>query len=318
MPRHVAARAPLALLTILAGALVTAPALAGTAPSARAPMVRTEQRIDDHYYDVRGTTPDEVFASIKQKGLGGVPGRAASGVTRANLSASMDISSTPDGPCRIEALAVTLTLDVTLPRHAGARALDQRTRENWEVYATGVEAHEYEHVGIEEQGLREVKTKLERVLADPTLPGPGPEPCRRLIDEVLALQRRETDARHQRFHEQEARWLRDSQHEVRGEIEGMDRRLAEHAARLGALDQRLAALRAEQAMRDAELQVLVGAFGTRLPEPQFSQATALQAAVAELGSAIALQTEAREATAEEHRRLAEVRRQRADDLSWIR
>jgi predicted secreted Zn-dependent protease len=304
---HVVASALLALLVPL-----VAPA------DADALVVRTEQHIDDHYFDVRGTTADEVFASIKQKGLGGVPGRAASGVTKASLSASMQISSTSDGSCRIEALTLTLAIDVTLPRHVGARTLDRATRENWEDYATGVVAHEYEHVGIEEQGMRDVKAKFERVLADPTLPGPGAEPCRRLIDEVLAMQRRETDARHDRFHQQEARWLRDSQQEVRSEIQGMDRQLAEHAGRLRALDQRLAALHAERATRNAELQALVGQYGTRLREPQYSRATALQAAIAELEDAIALQDEAREATAEEHRRVAEARRQRADDSSWIR
>jgi len=312
MPRHVAATSLLVVLAFLAGTLPRAWARADDL------TVRAEQRLGDHYYDVWGTTADEVFASIRRKGLGGVPGRAASGVTKANLSASMQISSTPGGPCRIESLALTLTIDVTLPRHAAAGSLDRATRESWETYATGVEAHEYEHVGIEEQGLREVKAKMERVLEDPTLPGPGPEPCQRLVDEVLALQRRETDARHERFHEQEARWLRDSQQEVRTEIEGMDRRLAGYAASLRTLDERLAALRAEQAMLDAELRALIAELGPSLPEPEFSQATALQAAIAELGSEIAGESERRDAIAEEHRRLAETRRRRAADLGWIR
>jgi len=311
-PRLVASG--LATLGISLGLATAAPGPA----RAGSPAVRTEQTLTDEYFDVWGTNADEVFASIKRKGLGGVPGRAASGVTKANLSASMQISSTPDGPCKIESLALTLTLTVTLPRHGRPGSLDQATRENWEVYATGVEAHEYEHVGIEEQGMREVAAQFERLMDDPTLPGPGPEGCRRLIDELLAAQRRRTDAQHEAFHQREARWLRGSQDEVRAEIQAMDRRIGEHAAALRTLDQSLQVLAGQRGVLAAELRALSEAFGPRLPPAERAEATALAAALADVESQLTLQTERRAEALEEHQRLREARRQRADDLSWIR
>jgi len=285
---------------------------------ASTPAVRTEQSLTDEYFDVWGTTADEVFASIKRKGLGGVPGRAASGVTKASLSASMQISSTPGGPCKIESLALTLSLTVTLPRHGRAGALPQATRENWEVYATGVEAHEYEHVGIEEQGMREVAAQLERLMEDPTLAGPGPENCRRIVDELLAAQRKRTDAQHEAFHQREARWLRGSQDEVRDEIQAMDRRIGEHTAQLRTLDESLQVLAAQRDVLAGELQALADAFGQQLPPQQRAEAVALQSALADVQSQLAFQTQRRAQAADEHERLREARRQRADDLSWIR
>lgn len=304
----------LAFALFLAVTPLAVPAHAGSQ------KVRVEKTLEDNYFDVWGTTADEVFDSIRKKGLGGVPGRAASGVTKANLSASMQISSSPDGgPCSIESLALTLKLDVTLPRHGRPGSLDKATRENWEVYATGVEAHEYEHVGIEEQGMRDVATQLERLMEDPTLPGPGPEGCRRIVDELLAAQRKVTDQRHETFHQQEARWLRDSQLEVRNEIQGMDRRIGEHAQELHTIDQNLNALGAQLAVLEGELQALAAEWGQARMSPEArADATALQGAIADVQSQIALQSERRATTVEEHERLLEARKQRADDLSWIR
>lgn len=270
-------------------------------------IVEASSTSRDHFYDVRGGTADAVFSSIGKKGLGNTPGRAASGLTESKLSYSLESTYGGHKPCQILSLQLRLEIVVTLPRHASPNTLSANARRNWEIYATAVEAHEYRHVEIELRGLEELSTRLRRSIREGKITAPGKSACANYVDELLSQQRTLTRSRHEEFHRESAREVRDLQAEARGRLEEFDEETRQDRVTLAEFDQLIRTVRIEYENEVAALQQL--AYGQRAE----AQAAASML-VEELNAAIAQRNALVEAI--EERLVA--RNTLVEDLLWVR
>ena len=297
-----------ALLPVL-GLLLSDPTAAASATSEprEDQIVEASSTSRDQFYDVRGTTADAVFSSIGKKGLGNTPGRAASGLTESKLSYSLESTYGGNKPCRILSLQLRLDIVVTLPRHASPNSLNASARRNWEIYATAVEAHEYRHVEIELRGLEELSTRLRRSVLEGKITAPGKSACANYVDELLSQQRTLTRSRHEEFHRESAREVRDLQAEARGRLEEFDEETLQDRTTLAEFDQLIRAVRIEYENEFAALQQK--AYGERV---EAEAAAALL--VEELNAAITQRNALVESI--EQRRVA--RNTLVEDLLWIR
>lgn len=297
-----------ALLPML-GLLLSDPTASASATSEprQDQIVEASSTSRDHFYDVRGDTADAVFSSIGKKGLGNTPGRAASGLTESKLSYSLESTYGGNKPCRILSLQLRLDIVVTLPRHASPNTLSANARRNWEIYATAVEAHEYRHVEIELRGLEELSTRLHRSIREGRITAPGKSACANYVDELLSQQRTLTRSRHEEFHRESAREVRDLQAEARRRLEAFDDETRQDRGTLAEFDQLIRTVRIEYENEVAELQQLT--YGQRA-EAQAAAAMLVE----ELNAAIAQ----RNALVESIEERLVARNALVEDLLWIR
>lgn len=281
-------------------------------------VVGRESGVEDQFYAVRGQTADEVFRSIEARKLGDVPGRGASGLTESRLEYTMETATQAGSPCRVTALDLRLTIDVTLPRHEAIGSLDDDTRRNWEIYATAVELHEYRHVEIELRGLDEVAARLERVLGGDRIRGSEMRACRARVDEILRSQRATTRRRHDDFHREDARSVRGLQREGQKKLHAVEDKMETLRATARELEALIEALQEERRLGLEERNVLVEEWGGRLPEPHYARAQALGETANLLGSRIRETRDERNTLVTEFEILREEHARRAEDLSWIR
>lgn len=278
------------------------------------PGLRVETDVQERFYDVRGAGADEVFASIRRRGLGDTPGRAASGLTRSELSYRVKTSTTPEA-CRITDLTLRADVVVTLPRHAAAATLDRSTRTLWEAYEAQVEFHEYRHVEIEFRGLEELEARLRREVLGLDQPPAG---CTGSLDRAIAEQTATTRRRHEEFHVEESRAVREAQADLVAQIERLDEGLAGAREQIESRNARLGDLAAERDARVRSLRVLAERWGDLLPESIGERASESASTVARLDEEIRALAAEQDALAAGYDERAGERRNLVDRLAWTR
>ena len=297
-----------ALLLIL-GLLLNPGASRASATSERKPppQVRVSSESRDLFYEVQGNTADAVFASIGRKKLGNTPGRAASGLTESKMSYSLESTYGGDKPCRILDLQLKLDIVVPLPRHKNPTTLDTRSRRNWEIYETAVEAHEYQHVEIELRGLEELSRRLEGAIAEGKITASGKTACANYVDELLRQQRTLTRNRHDEFHRESAQEVRDLQSAARARLDKFDADTRRDRETLREFDDLLRAVRVQYEEELADLPL-------RPPHEQAEAQRAARTLAEELNAAI----EQRNQLLDEIRERQAARATLVEDLLWIR
>ncbi len=283
--------------------------------AAAATTVRVETDVQERFYDVRGTSADEIFASIGRKRLGGEAGLSASGLTESEIAFSLSVRS--DGAsCRVEAITLRADVLVTLPKHAWPSRMNTTTRRQWEAYEALVEFHEYRHVEIEFRGVQELQAALERQTIE--APGASAEACNAQVERLIDEQTRRTRGRHEEFHREEAAAVRSAQSALLAEIGAIDEGLGRQKGEIDRLVALVAQHDAERARYAARIDDLTDRFGNALPPPEFAHARELADAIelltAEMDEAIAT----RNALVETYNAGLDERRGVQQRLSWTR
>ncbi|MDG2304349.1 MAG: DUF922 domain-containing protein [Candidatus Binatia bacterium] len=256
--------------------LVAAACLIAVPAGATAPLVRVDTDVREQYYDVYGTNADEVFASIQRQGLGGKAGLAASGLTESELSFGLSTATTSSS-CRLVELNLRANVVVTLPKHAQPRHVDENTRRQWAAYEALIEFHEYRHVEIEFQGVQELQERFEHETIEAT--GASADTCNRFVERAIEEQAQLTRQRHDAFHAQESRAVRDAQAALLREIKTTDAELNRQKRELDRLEDQVAAYAEDRARYAAALDELAAHYGNTLPPFEFARAQELAAEV---------------------------------------
>jgi predicted secreted Zn-dependent protease len=241
---------------------------------ATAPLVRIDADVRDQYYDVYGTNAGEVFASIQRQGLGGKAGLAASGLTESELSFGLSTATTSSS-CRLVEVNLRANVVVTLPKHAQPRHLGEDTRRQWEAYEALIEFHEYRHVEIEFQGMQELQARFESETIEAT--DASADTCNRFVERAIEEQAQITRQRHDAFHAQESRVVREAQAALLREIEDADAELSRQKRELDRLEGQIAAYTEERARYADALDELAAHYGNTLPPDEFVRAQELSA-----------------------------------------
>jgi predicted secreted Zn-dependent protease len=99
---------------------------------------------DIEYYDVPGTTIDEVIDRLNGLRLEGPGAPPSQGLTRYHILPEW--RAVPSGgACRVERLSLRVDITVTLPRWPGLEDRPASERERWRVIDDAIRAHEYRH-----------------------------------------------------------------------------------------------------------------------------------------------------------------------------
>lgn len=138
--------------------------------SALAACTSTKPGVTTVYYNVPGTTVDQINEQIA---IRGPQDGHAIGTTETRMTPKVR-TVRKDGECRIESAEVLLELKVTLPRWADLDRADSRTRAGFAGLGRHVEEHEQVHVEISQKYAK----KIEKAL----LAMPPQQSCRVLID----------------------------------------------------------------------------------------------------------------------------------------
>lgn len=283
--------------------------------AAAATTVRVETDVEERFYDVHGTSADEVFASIGRKRLGGAAGLSASGLTESEIAFSLSVRS--DGAsCRVDAITLRADVLVTLPKHAQPSQMDATTRKQWEAYEALVEFHEYRHVEIEFRGVQELQAALERETIE--APGAAADTCNAQVERLIDEQAQRTRARHEQFHREESAAVRSAQSALLAEIAAIDESLGRQKSEIDRLVALVAQRDAERARYAERIDDLTYRFGTTLPPAQFAQARELADAIELLTEEVNEAIATRNALAETYNAGLDERRGVRERLSWTR
>ncbi|MCR9135426.1 MAG: DUF922 domain-containing Zn-dependent protease [Alphaproteobacteria bacterium] len=148
----------------------TAPAAVILSLSVLAACTSTKSGVTTVYYNVPGTTVEEINQQIA---IRGPQDGHAIGTTETRMTPKVR-TVRRDGKCKIDSVDVLLELKVTLPRWAELDKADRQTRAGFAGLGRHVEEHEQVHVEISQ----EYAEKIEKTL----LAMPANKSCRVLIN----------------------------------------------------------------------------------------------------------------------------------------
>lgn len=156
-------------------------------------------RFEVHHYQVRGTTRDEIAASIDEGKTAIPPMTCGSGVVGwaySTFEITYRTSSVPgrNGYCSLEEVNVWTTHDVNMPNLVTPPArLDEGLQIRWDNFYTALQDHEAGHVSITRDAVTELKRRLQNL---------GPMRCGEVkarINTLLARIDAEIDRRNRDF-----------------------------------------------------------------------------------------------------------------------
>lgn len=137
---------------------------AGSATHAQSAPSGLEVRTEREYYDVEGTTAEEVLASMRQ-GARELEGDAAFAWTAADTEYQYRYAADrAEGRCRMSQVDVLVRVTVTLPRWTPRRA-SWALRNQWNDYLRALERHEDGHVRLARRGGERILRSLEGLRA---------------------------------------------------------------------------------------------------------------------------------------------------------
>lgn len=230
-----------------ASTVVSVTAVSSAASELDGPRIDLETTQATTYYEVKGTTTEDIFASIEANGPTDNAGRQGSGLTSVDWEYGWSGDQSP-GTCRIRQLTVTADITIELPRHVDESSLSDALSANWQTYAAGVAAHEQRHVDIYLVGAEAIRDALEALGSEPT--------CAALearIDTVWAEQQDLINGQQETFHSEEDSRLAAERGPLEAQIETNRAELDSLRSRIYELDQEINRLRAEIAVYDNEV-----------------------------------------------------------------
>jgi len=243
---------------------------ASAAPTA-APRVDVVVTQETEHYAIAGTTTEQIFEALNGSNLVDESGVPAIGLTDARWSYEYSARETR-AACDMESLTLRLDIIVTLPSLTNEASLTPGLRSRWVNFSAAVLAHESMHVQLERAGVDELRVLLDGL-------APEPRGCAALeatVERLITEHREVVTARHQQFHAEEEQRLAAARAPLQQRLDDSLASIEARNAEADALKPRITAIAAEADARRAELNALVAPYPDGVPEPQYSQALALQ------------------------------------------
>lgn len=255
------------------GLTVTAPTQTATARVEPTPDVRVDVEVTEEteHYVISGSTTDEIFEALNGSNLVDDSGVPAIGLTDARWSYEYTARETRLS-CSMESLTIRLDIVVTLPALVDESLLAPGLRVRWEAFSDAVLAHESEHVRLEREGVEELRAILEDLASEPN----GCAALEATVDRLITEHRAAVTARHQQFHADEEARLEAARAPLQQRLDDSLAAIEARNAQAEGLKPRINAIAAEVDAKRAQLNALVAPYPDGVPEPQYSQAVALQ------------------------------------------
>ncbi|MEM9996287.1 MAG: DUF922 domain-containing protein [Bacteroidota bacterium] len=137
-----------------------------TATQSGSGPARMDKDVRIQYYDIQGTSWQELAQQMRAKGPGDFFGQTLYQIGYRYTSQRMG------DRCWVAEATVTLDVTVTLPRwqrrSAAERAAPYELRRDWDLFRTRLERHEQQHVRIAERGAEAVRRFLDDVQGECT------------------------------------------------------------------------------------------------------------------------------------------------------
>ena len=237
-------------------------------PASRVDVVVTE---DTEHYAIVGTTTEEIFEALNGSNLVDESGVPAIGLTDARWSYEYTARESRVA-CDMESLTLSLDIVVTLPSLTNEEELPPGLRSRWLNFSAAVLAHESTHVQLERNGVEELRVLLEGLAPEPA----GCAGLEDTVERMITEHREVVTARHQQFHAEEEQRLAAARAPLQQRLDDSLASIEARNAEADALKPRINAVAAQADARRAELNALVAPYPDGVPEPQYSQALALQ------------------------------------------
>ena len=260
-------------LTVTPATPVATPSAAPTA-APRVDVVVTETT---EHYAISGATTEEIFEALNGSNLVDESGVPAIGLTDARWSYEYTARESR-ADCDMESLTLRLDIVVTLPSLANEGSLPPQLRARWLNFSEAVLTHEATHVQLERQGVDELRILLDGLAAEPE----GCAALEAIVERLITEHRAVVTERHQQFHAEEEERLAAARAPMQQRLDDSLASIEARNAEADALKPRISAIAAEVDARRAELNALVAPYPDGVPEPQYSQALALQGEVQSL------------------------------------
>ncbi len=231
-PERTALPSPEPTITLTPSPTVVAPD-SGTPTQTTPRGVRLIRSLATVYYQVSGTTTQDIFDSVKANGpvFGEeTQGHFTSGLTESNSSYRVEFLDRGES-CDLQSVTINLDFIVTLPEYSDPSSLSDLQPGRWQDFAEAVAVHEQTHVDIYEEGIEVFRSGVE------SLPETFPD-CRALeahVSSVWDLESTLTDQKQEGFHESEARLSESLRGPVQQLIDANELELAELQADLNEL-----------------------------------------------------------------------------------
>lgn len=110
------------------------------------------------YYDVQGTSPEEIRRNMNRLRPTDDQGRRFDGYTRWNVRWSWP--GLPGGGCDLAQVDVRVTIRVTLPRYTPSPRTPAAVHRRWATYIAALERHEANHARHAWRGVQRVRSAL--------------------------------------------------------------------------------------------------------------------------------------------------------------
>ena len=243
--------------------LIVLQGCASVAPTPQRERVVLKTSTATRYYPVRGLTTTAIFDDIDKNGLFDNMGRRALG--QASVEWTMDSQGIEirGGLCEQPSVTITLNIVVTLPEHKRLSDLPPDIKANWQRFAARVATHEQRHVDIYMSGAREMKGRMEAVLAEPGT-------CAKLDKTIRGLwvsEQADIEKAQDQFHVEDDAKSQDDRRPLQAKIDVNQKRLAAIASELQSLDQTLDTLKRRRESTQDELNAVKAEMGKSRASP---------------------------------------------------
>jgi predicted secreted Zn-dependent protease len=106
------------------------------------PQVKVKEVFD--YYDIDGTTPDELRAQMKRNGTAWNDGRVYAALTTWDIHYHYDITSS-NGGYALSAIGTDVDIVIHFPRLKASAKTSQQLTASWNTYLENLKTHEFGH-----------------------------------------------------------------------------------------------------------------------------------------------------------------------------
>src|SRR5262245_45016865 len=308
--------------------LIVLQGCANVTPTPQRERVVLKTSTATRYYPVRGLTTTAIFDDIDKNGLFDKMGHRALG--QASVQWKMDSQGIEvrGGLCEQPSMTIALTIVVTLPKHERLSDLPPDIKANWQRFAARVATHEQRHVDIYMSGAREMKGRMEAVLAKPgTCSG-----LQKTIGDLWIDEQADIEKAQDQFHVEDDAKSQNDRRPLQAGIDVNQKRLSAIASELKSLDQALDGLKRRRESTQDELNTVKAEMGKSRASPPIcaqpgltSQLLALcqryNALVATYNALVEESNEAvsrRNSLAHEHNRIVATTTTLIEALNWTR
>jgi predicted secreted Zn-dependent protease len=198
--------------------------------------VQVEVSKSTRYYQVYGSTSEELFAYMENYGPVDDTGQRGTGVT--TYESRLDWGSSGDSRnCAIARMTIEVELEVTLPRLADGSRISGGVLTYWNQFAAGVAAHEQRHVDIYVSAANRLKLEMLALSS-----GGSCTALEARVNSLWESHQRAADVEQEQFHKDERARIEAARGPLRSQLDTNRSRLGRLTSEIARIDENLKTL----------------------------------------------------------------------------